>query len=74
MQYSAASTPEPVADEVERQRDPQGEESGDAPGRRMTAPVPLRVSEDEHRARGGDRHDDEELPEAEVLQPPLMSA
>ena len=74
MRCSAASSPEPVADEVERERDPEGEEGGDTPGRRVAVPVPLRVGEDEHRAGGGDRHDDDELPEAEVLQPPLTSA
>jgi hypothetical protein len=30
--------------------------------------VPFRVREDEHRAHGGQRHDEEELAEAELAQ------
>lgn len=39
----------------------------------MTVAVPLGVREDEHRSGGGYRYDDEELSEAELLQPPVTS-
>jgi hypothetical protein len=54
---------EPVVDEVERDCEQGGEEGEQAPGGGVSAAVPVRVAEDQHRQPCRDHNGDQEVEE-----------
>ena len=56
-----AALSEPVAEDVERDRDQRGEEGEHSPGSRVAAPVFVGVAEDQHREPGREHDCDHEV-------------